>query len=83
MDAACFDRLARSLTTIGSRRRALTAVVSGALGVLSLAGPDDIEAKKKKPCPSCRKRKKAKCKGKLPDGTPCGNGICSAGTCAA
>ncbi len=78
MDAARFDRLARSLTDRRSRRGALAAVVGGALGVAGLAETDA-----KKSCPPCKKRKKGKCKKKLPDGTPCGNGVCRAGTCAA
>src|SRR4051812_18157104 len=81
MDAARFDHLARSLTLGGSRRRALTATVS-ALGVLGLAGPDDLEAKKKKPCPPCKKRRNGKCKAKLPNRTGCAGGTCQDGSCA-
>jgi hypothetical protein len=75
-----FDALARSLTDRRSRRGALAAVVGGALGVAGLAKTD---AKKKKPCPPCKKRKKGKCKKTLPDGTSCSGGTCQGGRCLA
>ena len=37
--------------------------------------------RKKKACPPCRKRKKGKCKGTLPDGAACPGGTCQAGSC--
>ena len=43
MDGAHFDSLARSLTTLGSRRRLLGGVLAGVLGLL---GQDTTEAKK-------------------------------------
>jgi hypothetical protein len=49
------------------------------LGAVSL---DETEAKKK-PCPPCKKRKKGKCKGKLPNGTACPGGTCRTGSCQA
>jgi hypothetical protein len=73
MDDSRFDTLTRSLTTAGSRRRALTTVLGGALGLVAAASLDDAVAKKK-PCPPCKKRKKGKCKAKLPDGTACSGG---------
>ena len=79
MDAEQFDTLARSLTEGRSRRGALAAVVGGVLGVAGLA---EAGAKKKKPCPPCKKRKQGKCKKKLPDGTACPGGICQGGRCA-
>jgi hypothetical protein len=79
MDADLFDRLARSLTAAGSRRRALatfSAVLGGALGVSVV---DETAAKKK--CPPCKKRKGGKCKKKKPDGAPCSGGTCQRGRC--
>src|SRR5688500_6811147 len=82
MDGTRFDRLTRTLTTTGSRRRALGGLLSGALGVLS-SGAEHTTAKKKKPCPPCKKRKQGKCKKKLPDGTACQSGTCQGGSCVA
>jgi hypothetical protein len=82
MDDSRFDTLTRSLTTAGSRRRALTTVLGGALGLVAAASLDDAVAKKK-PCPPCKKRKKGKCKAKLPDGTACSGGACQGGSCVA
>jgi hypothetical protein len=39
------------------------------------------ERKRKKRCPPCKKRKKGKCKGRLPDGSACPGGICLSGNC--
>ncbi len=47
------------------------------------AGRDRVGAEKKKPCPPCKKRKKGKCKGTLPDGTGCSGGTCQGGRCVA
>lgn len=41
----------------------------------------ESKKRKKKSCPPCRKRKKGKCKGKLPDGAACPGGTCQAGNC--
>ena len=79
MDHHRFDTLTRSLTTTGSRRRALIMALSGALGVLGLVHADDAAAAKK--CPPCKKRKQGKCKKKLPDGTACSGGMCQSGSC--
>jgi hypothetical protein len=82
MDAEHFDRLTRSLMTPGSRRRALSALLGGCLGLL---GATEIGAKKpnqkRRACPPCKKRKRGKCKGQLPDGTPCAGGTCQGGMC--
>ena len=81
MDADRFDTLTSRLSTGFSRRRSL-----GLLATLSLPGlaaPAPVEAKKKKPCPPCKKRKKGKCKAALPDGTPCDGGTCQSGSCQA
>jgi hypothetical protein len=85
MDSARFDSLVRSLTTTGSRRRALTAALTLVVGAL---GSDRAQAKKKKACPPCKKRKKGKCKSTLPEGTACtdssgGGGTCQRGSCVA
>ena len=80
MDGDRFDALARALTAIGSRRRALGAL-GGALGSLGLAHPNEAPAKKKKPCPPCRWRKKGKCKKTFPDGAACRGGTCQGGRC--
>ena len=81
MDQSRFDALARSLTTAGSRRRALTSLLAGILGLLG-SRTDDARAKKK-PCPPCKKRKAGKCKKTLPDGTACAGGMCQSGSCIA
>src|SRR5215217_5521395 len=70
MDGFRFDALARSLTAAGSRRRALSAANVGVLSPLALGTTD---AKKKKRCGPCKKRKHGKCKPK-PNGTACSGG---------
>jgi hypothetical protein len=82
MDAGHFDRLTRALSQ-GTTRRRLTALLGG-LGLGSLVSSpwqQRIQAKKKKPCPPCKKRKKGKCKGTLADGTACSGGTCQGGRC--
>ena len=81
MDQNRFDTLTRSLTTTGSRRQAVAAVLSGAFGVLGLVPAGGTGAKKQ--CPPCKKRKKGKCKKKQPDGTACPVGTCLSGSCFA
>jgi hypothetical protein len=93
MDAPRFDALARSLSTTGSRRRALAAAVSGALGVLGRSAPDEATAAKSGKCQrtpgECERCKKGTCdrkngkktcrKGKL---TPKAEGTpCASGSC--
>jgi len=82
MDVDRFDALARALTSAHPRRGVLATTLGGALGLLGLAHPDAGEAKKK-PCPPCKKRKKGKCKGRLPDGASCRGGSCRGGSCVA
>src|SRR5687768_13634704 len=79
MDGSTFDALTRTLTIAGSRRHTLGGLLAGALGLLG-SRPEDAAAKKK-PCPPCKKRKKGKCKKKLPDGTACAGGTCQRGRC--
>jgi hypothetical protein len=86
MDAAHFDTLTRSFAAAGSRRQALSALLSGALGgALGAAWSEAAAAKKKskkKPCPPCKKRnKQGKCKKKKPNGTACVGGECCGGKC--
>jgi hypothetical protein len=93
VEADRFDALSRVLSVAGSRRGTLTAALSGALGLLGLAHPDDAAAatsgKCKPRCGECEKCKKGDCdkkdgkkvctKGKCQAKT---NGTpCSAGTC--
>jgi hypothetical protein len=86
MDADRFDALARSLTAPGSRRRALTGVVSGTLGLFG-AWPEEAAAKTCKKIKNKKKRKKciAKAKACVPScaGKLCGDDGCggSCGTC--
>lgn len=80
MDGARFDTLARSLTSGGSRRRALAITLGGVIGALGLA-TTEAKKKKKKACPPCKKRKQGKGKGKKADGTGCEGGTCQDGRC--
>jgi hypothetical protein len=82
MDGLTFDTFTRSLTVAGTRRHALAGLLAGALGLLA-AQAESAVAKKKKPCPPCKKRKKGKCKGSLPDGAACVGGACQGGRCVA
>jgi hypothetical protein len=85
MDSSRFDDLARWLAAVRSRR-ALTRLLGGGALVAPLAALSrgEAAAKNKKSCPPCKKRKKGKCKGTKPDGTPClseNGGICQSGRC--
>jgi hypothetical protein len=89
MDADHFDSLARSLCIAGSRRRALVAILGGALGVVVGASPvreslaEKKKGKKKKSCSQCKKRKNGQCKPRA-NGTACrGDGTCQRGRCKA
>jgi hypothetical protein len=98
MDADRFDTLTRALTAAGSRRRALTAALGGALSLLGLAHPDEAAAGGAcKPacneCQSCKKGdcektkngkkcKKGKCQAK-DNQTGCSVGTCQSGSCVA
>lgn len=80
MDADRFDAVSRAVSDAASRRTLLGLAVATVLGGQGIAS---VEAKKKKPCPPCKKRKKGKCKGLLPDGTTCDGGACQGGICVA
>ncbi|MDQ2653812.1 MAG: hypothetical protein M3Z20_12320 [Chloroflexota bacterium] len=73
-----FDTLTRALSW-AIDRRSLGAFA--ALGLSGLVIPEAVEARKKKPCPPCRKRKHGTCKKKLTDGTACAGGTCQGGPC--
>jgi hypothetical protein len=76
MDGSRFDSLARTLVTVGSRRRALGGVLfAGALGMVGSVVETDAK-KKKKPCPPCKKRKKGKCRGGCAAGAVCRENVC-------
>jgi hypothetical protein len=79
MDADWFDTLARSLTAVGSRRRALTAAFAGSLGLLGLSHPDGSAAGGacKPACSECQTCKKGKCH-KTKHGKVCKKGTCQA-----
>ena len=81
LDDVRFDRFIRAVSRAGSRRQALASVLLGMPGLL-LRSHDPASAKKKA-CPPCRKRKKGKCRGVVPDGTPCPGGTCRSGQCLA
>jgi len=98
MDADRFDSLARSRTTSGSRRRALTTALAGSLGLLGLAHPNKAMGGGacKPACTECQTCKKGKChktnhgkvckKGKCEakaEGTGCSVGSCQSGNCLA
>jgi hypothetical protein len=76
VDAERFDAFSRTVSAHPSRRSLLAGLVSGLLTTKVAAGK-----KKKKKCPPCKKRKKGKCKGTLPDGTACAGGTCQSGSC--
>lgn len=80
MDGVRFDNLARMLVEPASRRRVFRGMPFGLAMALNIAAADQTVAGKKK-CPSCRKRKKGKCKARQPDGTACPGGTCRDGQC--
>src|SRR5262245_57115095 len=98
MDAGRFDALLRSLSAMPSRRAALRALAAAVgatftsrmdFGITDQAAAKGehrqrrSEIQSKKSCPPCKKRKKGKCKGLLPDGSACAGGTCQRGTCLA
>jgi hypothetical protein len=73
VDADRFDALLRRWTGIRSRRamaRAVAGLVLGGAAVMFRG--EDASAKR---CGPCRKKKKGRCKGSKPNGSPCG-GVC-------
>lgn len=79
MDGHQFDHLVCTLTTSRRSVAGLTLAASSAIFGRDLAA---ARKPKKKPCPPCKKRRKGKCKGLLPDGAACPGGTCRAGACA-
>src|SRR5215218_2835516 len=82
MDPERFDRLARSLTAAGSRRRALAAALAASVGLLGRTLPEAAEAKatsgKCKPqCGECQHCDKGTCRRKH------GKKHCKKGKCKA
>jgi hypothetical protein len=76
MDARHFDRLVKSLH---SRRAAFGLAAIGALFGSPL--DDEAQAKRRKKCGPCRRRRRGKCRPK-PDDTPCGDcSLCRNGRC--
>jgi hypothetical protein len=89
MDDSRFDALSRAFAD-GHSRRGLTRLLGSLAlgGALARLGVAESVAKKKhkskkKACPPCKKRRKGKCKGLLPDGTACSGGTCRGGNCMA
>lgn len=83
VDAGRFDALSR-LWSNRSARRSLARVLAGAAIGSAVTHPlgTDVAAKR---CGPCRKQKQGRCRGKKPNGTPCG-GVCQEcrnGACAA
>ena len=86
MDHRHFDDLTRAWSRAGSRRRLLgAAVVAAPLLALGTAEPALAKCGKKKPCPTCKRCQKGKCKADpTQDGAPCGSGeVCKQGACVA
>src|SRR5919112_6165917 len=91
MDGTRFDQLIKQLgTTRVSRLTALRGLAVGAVAAtLGFAAPDEADAKKKKRCTECQKKKKHRTKsGKVrircrakPNGTPCSIGSCQNSVC--
>jgi hypothetical protein len=79
VDTRRFDALARALFFVGPRRRAIAVVLSGGLGLLGLAQPDDAAAARsgrcKPKCAPCEKCQRGDCKRKD------GKRRCSRGKC--
>src|SRR5215218_9647997 len=93
MDGTRFDQLIKQLgTTRITRLTALRGLAVGAVAAaLGFAAPDEADAKCKKHCSECQKRKKHKtesgkrrcrCKAKA-NGTVCSIGTCQSGACVA
>jgi hypothetical protein len=83
MDGARFDTLSRSLSTARSRRRALTALIGGTLGLFALGNETTAKKKSGKGKGGKGKKKKPACPGKvicngacLPQGSCCNDFGC-------
>jgi len=85
MEMDRFDRLAKTVSTAGTRRGLLQLLpLTAGLGTLSFTGAAAKKGKRrkcKKPCGLCATCKKGKCKPKA-DGTICGpDQVCAGGSC--
>ena len=78
MDGNQFDDLLRAAF---ASRRTLLGHALAAGSVFTGYEMTEAKKKKKKPCSSCKKRKKGKCKANRPDGTACSGGSCVGGVC--
>src|SRR5215203_142415 len=78
MDEIRFDAIARSFSSAGSRRRALTGLLLGSLGLLG-AWADEATAKNCKKIKKKQKRKKCLAKAKLGDTPPVSSLSCPEG----
>lgn len=80
MDGNRFDALAKTLIAATSRRRTLSGLLGGTLGLLGLADPDGAWSAKsgrcKKKCDECEKCQKGKCRK-----TKSGKKRCKKGKC--
>lgn len=83
MNEFSFDAFARALNEARPRRSVVRILAgSGIAGLFGLGIEDDLEAKKRKSCGPCRRKKRGKCRKKRQDGIPCGtNGYCDNGRC--
>lgn len=80
MDMRSFDGIIRLLSTSPSRRMLLTLCLGGIFATHDISGTR-AKKRRKKTCSPCQKKKKGKCKGPKPDGTPCPEGTCLGGLC--
>ena len=83
MNESHFDALTRALSNGSITRRTFSRGLAGAAVAAGVTAFAWEAGHAKKRCPSCRKLKKGKCKGKKPDGSTCPGGTCRSGSCIA